>query len=114
MIDSQIYRTEWPHAPGLWDDKHVEGWKNIVDAVHEAGTKIYAQLWHGVYFILITWIRYLTLDLYVVGRAAHPDMPEQKLAGTPVYAPSAIAARGGKFRILPGAPGYVTVSSMIH
>jgi len=30
----------------------------------------------------------------------------------PVYAPSAISARGGKFRHLPGQPGYVTVSSM--
>lgn len=40
-------RTEWPHAIGIWDDKHVEGWKNITDAVHEAGGKIYAQLWHG-------------------------------------------------------------------
>jgi hypothetical protein len=28
----------------------------------------------------------------------------------PVYAPSAISARGGKFRHLPGQPGYVTVS----
>ena len=28
----------------------------------------------------------------------------------PVYAPSAISARGGKFRFLPGTPGYVTVS----
>ena len=28
----------------------------------------------------------------------------------PVYAPSAISARGGKFRFLPGNPGYVTVS----
>ena len=28
----------------------------------------------------------------------------------PVYAPSAIPARGGKFRFLPGTPGYVTVS----
>ena len=30
----------------------------------------------------------------------------------PVYAPSAISARGGKFRHLPGQPGYVTVSSV--
>jgi len=28
----------------------------------------------------------------------------------PVYAPSAISARGGKFRHLSGQPGYVTVS----
>ncbi|KAF7364120.1 Artemisinic aldehyde Delta(11(13)) reductase [Mycena sanguinolenta] len=29
-------------------------------------------------------------------------------AGVPVYAPSAIAAQGGRFRLLPGEPGYVT------
>ncbi|RDB17586.1 hypothetical protein Hypma_001029 [Hypsizygus marmoreus] len=29
-----------------------------------------------------------------VGRAAHPDAPEQKLAGTSVYTPSAISAHG--------------------
>ncbi|KAF8966566.1 hypothetical protein BDZ97DRAFT_1917386 [Flammula alnicola] len=85
--------TEWAHAPGLWDDKQVAGWKTIVDAVHEAGSKIYAQLWH-------------------VGRVAHPDAPEQKLAGVPVYAPSAVSARGGKFRHIPGAPGYVTPTAI--
>ncbi|CAA7264372.1 unnamed protein product [Cyclocybe aegerita] len=68
--------TEWPNAPGIWDEKHIAGWKDIVTGVHEAGGKIFAQLWH-------------------VGRAAHPDAPEQKLAGVPVYAPTAIAARGG-------------------
>ena len=47
---------------------------------------------------------------FSVGRVAHPDMPEQKAAGQPVWAPSAIAAKGGKFRTLPGIPGYVTVS----
>ena len=41
---------------------------------------------------------------------SHPDMKEQIAAGTPVYAPSAIAAEGGKFRQLPGEPGYVQVS----
>ncbi|PPQ99234.1 hypothetical protein CVT24_009253 [Panaeolus cyanescens] len=85
--------TEWPLAPGIWDDKHVEGWKNIVDAVHQEGGKIYAQLWH-------------------VGRVAHPDAPEQKLSGTPVYAPSAISARGGKFRHIHGVPGYVTPTAI--
>ena len=37
-------RTEWPNAPGLWDDRHVEGWKNIVDGVHAAGGKMYGQV----------------------------------------------------------------------
>ncbi|KAJ6456087.1 hypothetical protein C8R45DRAFT_1111088 [Mycena sanguinolenta] len=80
---------EWQFVPGIWDGAQTEGWKKITDAVHEAGSKIYAQLWH-------------------VGRAGHPDCPEQIAAGVPVYAPSAIAARGGKFRFLPGQPGFVT------
>lgn len=36
----------WPSAPGLWTDAQVEGWKPVVDAVHEAGGRIVAQLWH--------------------------------------------------------------------
>ncbi|CAA7264371.1 unnamed protein product [Cyclocybe aegerita] len=85
--------TEWPRAPGIWDEDHVEGWKSIVTAVHHAGGKMYAQLWH-------------------LGRLSHPDAPEQKLASVPVYGPSAIAARGGKFRHLPGTPGYVKPTSI--
>ena len=36
----------WPFAPGLWSDNQVEGWKPVVAAVHEAGGRIVAQLWH--------------------------------------------------------------------
>ena len=36
----------WPNAPGLWNDAQVEGWKPVTAAVHEAGGKIVAQLWH--------------------------------------------------------------------
>jgi 2,4-dienoyl-CoA reductase-like NADH-dependent reductase (Old Yellow Enzyme family) len=36
----------WPHAPGLWNRSQVEGWKAVVDAVHEADGRIVAQLWH--------------------------------------------------------------------
>ena len=36
----------WPYAPGLWTDEQVEAWKPINEAVHEAGGKIVAQLWH--------------------------------------------------------------------
>ncbi|KAJ7184304.1 flavoprotein NADH-dependent oxidoreductase [Mycena filopes] len=81
--------TEWQAAPGIWNEAQVAGWKKITDAVHEAGGKMYCQLWH-------------------LGRVSHPEAPEQIAAGVPVYAPSAISARGGKFRFLPGAPGYVT------
>ncbi|KIJ23607.1 hypothetical protein M422DRAFT_237710 [Sphaerobolus stellatus SS14] len=85
--------TEWPHAPGIWTDEHVAGWNKVTDAVHAEGSKIVAQLWH-------------------LGRASHPDMPEQIASGQPVWAPSAIAARGGKFRTLPGVPGYVTPTEL--
>ena len=45
----------WPYAPGLWSDAQVEGWKPVTDAVHQAGGRIVAQLWH-------------------MGRLVHPDL----------------------------------------
>jgi 2,4-dienoyl-CoA reductase-like NADH-dependent reductase (Old Yellow Enzyme family) len=36
----------WPYAPGLWTAAQVEGWKPVTEAVHEAGGRIFAQLWH--------------------------------------------------------------------
>lgn len=36
----------WPNAPGLWTDAQVEAWKPVTAAVHEAGGKIMAQIWH--------------------------------------------------------------------
>ncbi|KAJ6626992.1 hypothetical protein B0H10DRAFT_1997573 [Mycena sp. CBHHK59/15] len=83
--------TEWPYAPGIWNEDQVKGWKKITDAIHGSGGFVYCQLWH-------------------VGRLSHPEAPEQIAAGQPVYAPSAISAHGGdgKFRQVPGRPGYVT------
>lgn len=85
--------TEWPNAPGIWSEEHAQAWKRITDSVHEAGALMFCQLWH-------------------VGRVAHPDMPEQKKTGKPVPGPSAIAAQGGKFRQLPGEPGYITPTAI--
>jgi 2,4-dienoyl-CoA reductase-like NADH-dependent reductase (Old Yellow Enzyme family) len=36
-----------PCVPGLFLDEQVSGWKGVVDAVHEKGGYIYAQLWHA-------------------------------------------------------------------
>ncbi len=36
----------WPYAPGLWSDEQVEAWIPVVGAVHAAGGRIVAQLWH--------------------------------------------------------------------
>lgn len=34
-------------APGLYNDAQVEGWKTVTNRVHDAGGRIFAQLWHG-------------------------------------------------------------------
>ncbi len=36
----------WPFAPGLWTAEQTEAWKPVTAAVHEAGGRIIAQLWH--------------------------------------------------------------------
>lgn len=33
-------------TPGIYSDAQVEGWRKVTDAVHEAGGRIAAQLWH--------------------------------------------------------------------
>jgi len=60
----------WPNAPGLWSSAQVKGWKPVTQAVHSAGGRIVAQLWH-------------------MGRLVHPDLG----GGTPVSS-SAITAPG--------------------
>jgi len=35
------------HAPGLYTDDHVAGWKRITDAVHAKGAYFFTQLWHA-------------------------------------------------------------------
>jgi len=36
----------WHGAPGMYSDAQVEGWKEIVDAVHANDGLMFAQLWH--------------------------------------------------------------------
>ncbi len=33
-------------TPGIWTDEQVAGWKQVTDAVHAAGGRIFMQLWH--------------------------------------------------------------------
>jgi N-ethylmaleimide reductase len=61
----------WPSAPGLWSQEQVDGWKQVVQAVHDAGGRIVAQLWH-------------------MGRIVHPDF----LGGLPPVSASATTAPG--------------------
>jgi N-ethylmaleimide reductase len=36
----------WADTPGLWTLEQVRGWRRVTDAVHAAGGRIIAQLWH--------------------------------------------------------------------
>ena len=59
----------WPAAPGLWTPEQVEAWKPVTEAVHEAGGRIVAQLWH-------------------MGRLARPDVTGlQPLSSSATRAP---------------------------
>ncbi|AOY93758.1 alkene reductase [Cupriavidus sp. USMAA2-4] len=71
-------------TPGIWSDEQVAGWKQVTDAVHAAGGRIFLQLWH-------------------VGRISDPVF----LDGDLPVAPSAIAAQGNVSLVRPKRP-YVT------
>ncbi|WP_425599643.1 hypothetical protein [Azospirillum endophyticum] len=36
----------WPYATGLWSAEQIAGWRRVTGAVHAAGGRIVAQLWH--------------------------------------------------------------------
>src|SRR5271168_4428801 len=36
----------WADTPGLWSAEQVRGWRRVTEAVHAAGGRIIAQLWH--------------------------------------------------------------------
>ncbi|QDP19590.1 alkene reductase [Sphingomonas xanthus] len=68
----------WPYAPGLWSDAQVEGWKPVVGAVHKAGGRIVAQLWH-------------------MGRLVHPSVGQgQPVSASATTAPSYAHTYEGK------------------
>lgn len=44
QISQQGQGYAW--TPGIYNDQQIAGWKKVTDAVHHAGGKIFAQLWH--------------------------------------------------------------------
>jgi N-ethylmaleimide reductase len=57
----------YPAVAGIFNEAQVAGWKKVVDCVHDAGGKIFIQLWH-------------------VGRTSLPDFHDGQLP----WAPSAV------------------------
>lgn len=73
----------YAQTPGIWCSAHIEGWRNITQAVHAKDGKIFLQLWH-------------------VGRVSDPEL----LHGQIPVAPSAIAC-GGQVSLLRPKRDYV-------
>jgi 2,4-dienoyl-CoA reductase-like NADH-dependent reductase (Old Yellow Enzyme family) len=67
----------YPQVPGIWSPEQTEAWKPIVEAVHTAGGRIFAQIWH-------------------VGRVSHSTY----LDGEPPIAPSAIPPSSGHVSLI--------------
>jgi N-ethylmaleimide reductase len=59
----------WPYAAGIWSAEQVAAWKPVTQAVHDAGGRIFAQLWH-------------------MGRLAHSSVTgEQPISSSQITAP---------------------------
>lgn len=73
------------HEPGIHSAAQVAGWKQVTDAVHQAGGRIFLQVWHG-------------------GRACHPLFND----GAQPVAPSALPIRNDEVHTPEGKKPYVT------
>ena len=69
----------WPFAPGLWTQEQVVAWRPVTEAVHKAGGRIVAQLWH-------------------MGRIVHPDFLDgaQPVSSSATTAPDKAHTYDGK------------------
>ncbi|CAG8939545.1 unnamed protein product [Penicillium salamii] len=63
-----------PHAPGIWTEAQIQGWKKIIDAVHAKGSSIFCQL-------------------IALGRAGSPE--QLKKGGNGLFAPSPLQMEDG-------------------
>lgn len=66
----------YPWTPGIYTGQQVKGWQKVTEAVHEAGGRIFAQLWH-------------------VGRVSLPRYHD----GAKPVAPSAVRPEGEIFTV---------------
>jgi len=55
-------------TPGIYSDEQIAGWRLVTDAVHQAGGRIFLQMWH-------------------VGRMSHPDFHNGELPVAPSAVP---------------------------
>lgn len=75
-------------VPGLYGTEQLDGWKQVTQAVHQRGGRIFTQLWH-------------------VGRVSHVELQAD---AQPPVAPSAIAAKTKTYLVRDGAGAFVPTS----
>ena len=59
----------YPWTPGIYSPEQIEGWRQVAQAVHEAGGRMFMQLWH-------------------VGRISHPALQPAKALPVAVSRPA--------------------------
>ena len=79
----------WVASPGIYTEAMVQGWARVVRAIHDAGGRVFLQLWH-------------------CGRASHSDFHD----GDPPPAPSAVRLNGDKIHTPEGKKDYETPRAM--
>lgn len=79
----------WLQSPGIYTDEMTEGWRKVVDSVHQHDGKIFLQLWH-------------------CGRASHSSFHN----GNPAVAPSAIKISGDYIHTPKGKEDYETPKAL--
>jgi 2,4-dienoyl-CoA reductase-like NADH-dependent reductase (Old Yellow Enzyme family) len=69
----------WPYGPGIWNAEQIAGWRAVTQAVHDAGGRIFCQLWH-------------------MGRVVHPSLPgrSQPVSASATTAPGMAQTYDGK------------------
>ncbi|KAI0284121.1 hypothetical protein BC826DRAFT_1093754 [Russula brevipes] len=63
------------HAPGIWSEEQIAGWKKVTDAVHAKGSFMYLQLW-------------------ALGRAASPEQLQREDPSFEYVSPGTIPIPG--------------------
>ncbi|MFE3829507.1 alkene reductase [Streptomyces sp. NPDC059092] len=78
-IQPSVIGQGYPDTPGLHSQEQIAAWRQVTDAVHGVGGRIFAQLMHG-------------------GRIGHPDLLPDGLVPvgvSPVAAPGQVYLHGG-------------------
>ncbi|MEW3673763.1 alkene reductase, partial [Pseudomonas aeruginosa] len=88
------------YTPGIYTDEQTRAWREVTDAVHAKGGKIFAQLWH------VGRMSHVSLQ---PGNSAPVSASAEPAVGTTVYA---WAEPGVPGPVAPSVPRALTVAEI--